>query len=139
MLAREVTPMNAGTLVSIGLALAAPIFAQSTYVLPRTFATKEGTGFTNLPFGRSVPLRVQMAYGATLFSGSRTIQGVGFRPEPNSARSAKVIDLEVHVGTLAGDVVAIRPTRAVVMDVSIPSGSPASHGRTIDGTAAEKV
>ena len=102
--------MNARILACIGLflALVTPGPAQSRQVLPQAFATKEATGVTNLPFGRSVPLRVQMAYGHALFSGARTILGMGFRPELGRAGAAKVVDLQVHAGTLAGDVTAIR-------------------------------
>jgi hypothetical protein len=100
--------MKARILVSICLCLAALIPAQSPQVLPQAFTTKEGTGVTNLPFGRAVPLRVQMAYGQSLFSQARTILGVGFRPEPGRSAAAKIVELQVHAGTLAGEVTSIR-------------------------------
>jgi len=103
----EMTLLNA-RIVSIGLCLTASIPAQSPQVVPQAFAAKEGTGVTNLPFGRAVPLRVQMVYGHGMFSGARTILGVGFRPELGHAGAAKTVDLQVHAGTLPGQVTAIR-------------------------------
>ncbi len=107
MLARIMTLIKA-RIVAIGLCLTASIPAQSPQVVPQAFAAKEGTGVTNLPFGRAVPLRVQMVYGHSMFSGTRTILGVGFRPELGQAGAAKTVDLQVHAGTLPGEVTAIR-------------------------------
>lgn len=101
------TPKNTH-LVCIGLFLATCLPAQSLVVVPQAFATKEATGGTNLPFGRSVPLRVQMVWGRQVFAGSQTVLGLGFRPDPGQSAAAKTVDLEVHVGTLPGQVTALR-------------------------------
>ncbi|MHC5065467.1 MAG: hypothetical protein ACYTG5_15985, partial [Planctomycetota bacterium] len=41
--------------------------AQSELVLPPSHEQVVGTGSTNVPFGRSTPNRVQLAYDAMLF------------------------------------------------------------------------
>ncbi|MGB3965942.1 MAG: hypothetical protein WBO45_04370 [Planctomycetota bacterium] len=74
--------------------------------VPASHAASEGTGSTNVPFGRSTPTRVQYAYDAMLFSGPVTITGVQFRLDGGSGAASKVVDCEVHLSTLPVPLVA---------------------------------
>jgi hypothetical protein len=80
--------------------LAAAASAQAQLVVPGSHASQEGTGTTNVPFGRSTPTRVQYAWDAMLFSGPVTITAIGFRVDGGSAAAAKTVDCELRMSTL---------------------------------------
>lgn len=81
---------------------AAPLEAQSSYVVPNTMTSVEGRSFTSFPFGRSTPVRLQLAYAAELFlPRSMTIRRIAFRPDGGRALAAKGIDLEIHASAIA--------------------------------------
>lgn len=92
---------------TLGLALlVATACGQNLLSLPPSHAASEGTGSTNVPFGRSTPTRVQYAYDAMLFSGPVTITGVQFRLDGGVGAAAKQVDCEMHMSTLPVPLVA---------------------------------
>lgn len=92
--------------------LAAGAVAQSLLPIPASHTATEGTGFTNVPFGRSTPVRVQYAYDAMLFTGPHTITALQFRLDGGTAAAAKTVDVEIRMSTLAVSLVQIAPTFA---------------------------
>ena len=71
----EVERVDGWKVLCLGIGLApgavsqmptAPVPWQQEFVLPWSHAGREGSGATNVPFGRSVPVRVQLAYDRTL-------------------------------------------------------------------------
>ncbi|MFK7741623.1 MAG: hypothetical protein AB8H80_14990 [Planctomycetota bacterium] len=60
----------------------------------------EGTTSTNVPFGRSVPTRVQYVYDAMLFAGPVTVTGVRFRLDGGATAPQKTVDCELRCSTL---------------------------------------
>ncbi len=78
-----------------------PVVAQTPLPVPASHAGQEGTGSTNVPFGRSTPTRVQYAYDAVLFSGPVTITAVAFRIDGGSTAASKLVDCEMHMSTMA--------------------------------------
>ena len=74
--------------------------AQTQLVLPPSHQLEAGTGSTNVPFGRSTPTRVQMAYDARLFSSGVEIEGLAFRLEEGQLASSKMVELEIRISTL---------------------------------------
>ena len=93
--------------------LAATLPAQSLSTLPASHGATEGTGFTNIPFGRSTPVRVQYAYDAMLFSGPHTITALQFRLDGDAAAAGKVVDCEIRMSTMPVTLVQMSPTFAV--------------------------
>jgi hypothetical protein len=85
-------------LLVLGL-LAATATAQSSWTLPQSHATQEGTSSTNVPFGRSTPTRVQLCYDPMLFAGPVTITEVAFRPDGGGSVAGKVVDCEIRMST----------------------------------------
>jgi len=83
-----------------------PLAAQSLLTLPASHNQQEGTGSTNVPFGRSTPTRVQYAYDAVLFSGPVTITAVAFRLDGGVGEAAKLVDCEFRMSTLPAPLVA---------------------------------
>jgi len=67
----------------------------------------EGTTFTNVPFGRSTPTRVQYVYDAMLFSGPVTITELQFRLDGGATAPSKVVDCEILMSTLPSPLVGL--------------------------------
>jgi hypothetical protein len=86
--------------------------AQSPLTLPASHAAYEGTSSTNVPFGRSTPVRVQCAYDAMLFTGPITITQLAFRPDGGSGVAAKLVDCEIRLSTMPLPLVAMDPVFA---------------------------
>jgi len=99
-------------LIVLSSVLAAGAVAQTPLPVPSSHAAMEGTGFTNVPFGRSTPVRVQYAYDAMLFQGPHTITGVQFRLDGGSSAGTKTVDVEIRMSTLAVPLVQIAPSFA---------------------------
>ena len=74
--------------------------AQGALVAPASHAAQEGTGSTNVPFGRSTPTRVQYVYDAMLFQGPVTITALAFRLDGLTTAAAKMVDCEFRLSTL---------------------------------------
>ena len=75
--------------------------AARDYVVPHGYATKEGTGSTNIPFGRSVPVRAQFAYAPGLLASPVVIKELGMRPDQGFKGATKRLKLRTHLATLA--------------------------------------
>ncbi len=69
-------------------------------VAPGSHAAVEGTGSTNVPFGRSTATRVQTAYDGMLFPGPRTITGLAFRLDGWATTQGKQVDCEIRLSTM---------------------------------------
>jgi len=67
----------------------------------------EGSTFTNVPFGRSTPTRVQYVYDAMLFSGPLTISQVQFRLDGGATANNKIVDCEMSMSTLPSPLIAL--------------------------------
>lgn len=67
----------------------------------------EGSTFTNVPFGRSTPTRVQYVYDAMLFSGPLTITQVQFRLDGGATANNKIVDCEMSMSTLPSPLIAL--------------------------------
>jgi hypothetical protein len=87
--------------------------AQSLWTLPASHLTTEGTSSTNVPFGRSTPVRVQCAYDALLFAGPQTITQIAFRLEGASAALQKTVDCEIRMSTMTRTLVGMDPSFAL--------------------------
>ncbi|MCA8950283.1 MAG: hypothetical protein KDE27_12330 [Planctomycetes bacterium] len=90
--------------LQILLPLALPVLAaaQSQLVLPASHAAREGTGTTNLPFGRGTPTRVQSLYDRLLFQAPVTITALAFRVDGGATATSKLVDCEIHMSTRPG-------------------------------------
>ena len=86
---------------------AASAAAQSLLVLPASHGGQEGTASTNVPFGRSTPVRVQCAYDAMLFAGPVTITEVAFRLDGGASASPKAVDCEIRMSTMPSSLVGM--------------------------------
>lgn len=86
---------------------AATASAQSLVPVPASHVATEGTSSTNVPFGRSTPVRVQYAYDALLFAGPSTITALQFRLDGGAAAATKVVDCEISMSTFSMPLVAI--------------------------------
>ena len=87
----------------LALVLSTGALAQNStppVVVPQNMDTSEGSGSTNIPFGRAVPVRFQAAYDASLFSGPLSISILSFRHDQDFTGSGKRVSLEIHAGTL---------------------------------------
>lgn len=91
----------------VGGLLVASLTAQSSIVVPASHAVSEGTSSTNVPFGRSTPVRVQSCYDPLHFSGPVTITSLAFRPEGGLAAVTKPVDCEVRLSTMPGGLLAL--------------------------------
>lgn len=96
--------------MSLWFAVVAP--AQSPLVAPASHASSEGTSSTNVPFGRSTPVRVQYAYDAMLFAAPVVITALQFRLDGGASAASKVVDCEILMSTLAVPLVAVSATFA---------------------------
>jgi hypothetical protein len=119
------------------VAVAAGAAAQAALTVPASHATQEGTGSTNVPFGRSTPTRVQYAYDGGLFAGPVTIASIAFRLDGGAVAPAKVVDCELRLSTsplpflaLASDFASNRGAdETVVLPrqlLTLPAGSTAA-------------
>lgn len=98
---------------SVVLALSAALAsAQTTLVLPSSHATEEGTTSTNVPFGRSTPVRVQQVYDAMLFAQAATITQLAFRLDGGSTALSKQVDCEIRMSTVPLSLIAVSSTFA---------------------------
>jgi hypothetical protein len=88
-------------------ALAAAVPAQTMRILPPSHAAQEGTSSTNVPFGRSTAMRVQMAYDRRLFAGPATITGLSFRFDGGTVAAQKQVECEIRMSTMALPLVAM--------------------------------
>lgn len=86
-------------LLLTAVALLGSLSAQSPLPLPGSHATLEGSSSTNVPFGRSVPTRVQYVYDGSLFAGPVTITEVAFRLDGATGAAAKLVDCEMSMST----------------------------------------
>lgn len=86
--------------------------AQRNIVLPPSHAASEGTGSTNLPFGRSTPTRMQSVYDARLFPGAVVVQGLAWRLDGNQTTAGKRVDVEVRMSTTSRPITALSATFA---------------------------
>lgn len=93
--------------------VAAPVGAQGRIVVPPSHLGVEGTGSTNVPFGREFSTRVQMAYEGSLFSEAVVVSGLGLRPDGGMPLVGKTVDLEIRLSTMATGVAAIGSTFAI--------------------------
>jgi hypothetical protein len=91
----------------LSLSFVGVLAAQTVQVVPASHGTREGTGTTNVPFGRSSPTRVQNAYDPMLFAGPTTITALSLRPDGGVAVGAKLVDCEIRLSTMPGPVLAL--------------------------------
>jgi hypothetical protein len=99
--------------LSAFLAVLASAAAQAPLVLPTSHAAYEGTTWTNIPFGRSTPVRVQAVYDAMLFPGGpHTLAAIAFRLDGDTPAASKQVDCEIRMSTAALPLVATSATFA---------------------------
>ncbi|MBL8752519.1 MAG: hypothetical protein JNK15_04385 [Planctomycetes bacterium] len=82
------------------LAFPVLLLGQNLLPVPASHVGIEGTGSTNVPFGRSTPTRVQYAYDAMLFAAPVTITGVQMRLDGGASAGNKVVDVEMRLSTM---------------------------------------
>ncbi len=92
---------------------AVSLTGQSLLTLPASHTTQEGTSSTNVPFGRSSPVRVQCAYDAMLFTGPSLITQIAFRLDGGGAAAQKTVDCEIRMSTMALSLVGMDPNFAL--------------------------
>lgn len=80
--------------------LAGSLSGQTLLTVPGSHVAYEGTGATNVPFGRSTPTRVQYAWDASLFAAPVTITAIAFRLDGGTTAPAKQVDCEMHLSTM---------------------------------------
>jgi hypothetical protein len=93
-------PRPFAAVAAAAAALGGSAAAQNLLVVPGSHAAQEGTGTTNVPFGRSTPTRVQYAWDAMLFAGPVTITAIAFRLDGGTTAAAKTVDCELLLSTL---------------------------------------
>jgi len=76
-----------------------------TLVLPSSHGIVEGTTATNVPFGRSTPVRVQCIYDSLLFSGPGQISAIAVRLDGGAVAASKSVDCEIRLSTGAQSLV----------------------------------
>lgn len=82
-------------------------------VLPAGFGAQSGTGSTNIPFGRSTPVRVQYVYDASLFGGApQVINAIDLRIEEGLTTAGKPVDLEILASSMGREVTRVQSTFA---------------------------
>ena len=74
--------------------------AQNPTVLPPSRATVEGSGSTNVPFGRSVPMRTQLAYDRSLFDTAVVASGIAMRLDGGATSRGKKAEVELRACTM---------------------------------------
>lgn len=115
--------------------------AQSLLPLPASHVGQEGTSSTNVPFGRSTPVRVQCAYDAMLFAAPVTITQIAFRLDGNGSAAQKVVDCEIRMSTMAlplvgmdatfaanrgGDETVVLPQQLLTLPAQSATGAPSA-------------
>ncbi|MBL9076506.1 MAG: hypothetical protein JNL08_03325 [Planctomycetes bacterium] len=85
----------------------ASVAAQSPLVVPASHGAQEGTASTNVPFGRSTPVRVQCAYDAMLFAAPVVITAIAFRLDGGTAALQKQVEVELRMSTLPSSLVGM--------------------------------
>lgn len=88
------------------------VWAQTNLVLPPSHALREGTSFTNVPFGRSTPMRCQLAYDGALFPRAGSLDGLTLRVDGGQTVAAKQVELAVRASTGPTSVLALQMTFA---------------------------
>ena len=83
--------------------------AQTTLLLPGSHAQREGTGTTNVPFGRSSATRMQCVYDGLLQPQPVTITALALRLDGGATAAGKQVDCEIWMGTAAQPLVALSP------------------------------
>jgi len=73
--------------------------AQTPVVLPPSHTAREGTSFTNVPFGRSTPMRCQMAYDGVLFPRAGSIERLAWRLDGGQINPGKQVEFALHLST----------------------------------------
>jgi hypothetical protein len=119
--------------------LACPLAAQALWPVPASHVGHEGTSSTNVPFGRSTPVRVQCAYDAMLFAGPVTITQIAFRLDGAGSAAQKVVDCEIRMSTMAlslvgmdaafaqnrgGDETVVLPQQLLTLPAQAATGTP---------------
>lgn len=101
-------------ILAVSLLLAAGLaHAQvTTVVLPASHGLVEGTGTTNVPFGRSGATRVQMVYDGMLFPRAGSIRQLAFRLDGGSTAAPKQVECEIRMSTMPAPLVAMSPAFA---------------------------
>lgn len=94
-----VSKSRAGRGSVLACLLAAGVGAQS--VVPAAFQASEASGSTNVPYGRSSGMTVQMVYHPSLFGGPTAISEVAFRVDGGLPAAAKMADFEIAMCTSA--------------------------------------
>lgn len=132
--------------VLCSLAFAGFLAAQGLVPVPASHAGIEGSGNTNIPFGRSTPTRVQYAYDAALFTGPVTITGVQLRLDGGTGAASKVVDCEMQLSTMpapllafavdfamnrGADVTTVLPRQMLTLPAAAAGASPAAFLPTI--------
>jgi hypothetical protein len=113
-------------LLTLPAILTGALHAQTTtqLTLPESHRTVEGTGTTNVPFGRTTPMLVQQAYDGMLFPGTRTISGIAFRLDGGAIAVPKQVDVEIRLSTMPLPLPAMSPVfaqnRGVDMTATLP-------------------
>jgi hypothetical protein len=102
-----VVSTSRGMAAAVWVLLTSPVVAQAPLPLPASHVAMEGTTFTNVPFGRSTPTRVQYVYDAMLFSGPVTISEIQFRLDGGSTAANKVVDCEMLMSTSPAPLVGL--------------------------------
>lgn len=80
-------------LVSLGRA------QSSNVVLPPSHALREATSSTNVPFGRSTPVRCQMAYDGVLVPRAGSIDALAWRLDGGATTNGKQVEFTMHAAT----------------------------------------
>jgi len=83
----------------------AALLGQTLAVVPASHSPIDGSSSTNVPFGRSVPTRVQYVYDGSLFAGPGTITAVAFRLDGGTTAASKVVDCEFSLSTAPASLV----------------------------------
>lgn len=128
------------------LLFAGMVAAQTTIVLPGSHGQREGTGTTNVPFGRSGATRMQCVYDGLLQPQPVTITGVAFRLDGGATAASKQVDCEIWLGTAApalvalspdfatnrgGDLTVVLPRQTITLPAQPTSGSPGPWTQSI--------
>lgn len=87
--------------------------AQTSVVLPPSHAVLEGTSATNVPFGRSTPVRCQMAYDGTLFPRAGSLDRLAWRLDGGGTTLGKQVELVVRATTGPANVLTMQATFAL--------------------------
>ncbi len=81
-------------------------------LLPPSHDGQIGTGWTNVPFGRSTPTRAQFVYDGSMFGGPTWINAIDFRVDEGMTAASKTLDLEIRMSSLGNSVIFVQSTFA---------------------------